>query len=268
MMPESKTCGHGPIGKSRGTTTTQNDDRIRLTRVVSPNLFEANDSFCLDPGMVRRLAVEPPRAGAVSFVAKRLMPSIAQDALADACSEAFLDFCNDAALLDGYRMLLFASISLWRTTTPEARARELLIEHLGLAPLSAVVGQPQWFASGNGVRYAAVFSVDPQTLAAAVRVCRRDLASFLFLTENKSGHDTGSLDALFAAAFPGGRDGDHATSVNWTHCAIVLSASNMLPVRVSGSLDDPEVGIDLIGGWSILESLLWREELAHPRIEE
>ncbi len=219
---------------------------IDVSTFTSEDLYSENLSLILDPQRLPPHLTAAPPLGAVTFVAKKSVPSQNLRDLAIACGrEAFpLAKSTGNEVKTGW---LFVSDGPWKDANRIVRHQRLWKNHRELveAGTNGFKSDEVAIERDGKVRYAGLLEITDALIDKAIEATRVNTSFAIVFSSRTDIVFSESVSYIFSHAFTK-QNGYEGTSIDWVTLAIALCPQGDVLMRVSGLFDDPEAAVDLI----------------------
>ena len=224
------------------TRSRQITMNISLDKDESTNVFQDSSWPLFDEERASRFVTPVPEIGLVSFVARQLEYPIDIQALDEACSLelAPLLFHNPSLTID-YKVWLFIAHSSW-----QPKSRVVLFKGLKRSMSDPMLQmfhfREHMIESSEGVRFAGIAEVTPETFMTSIQLLR-GYSAFLLVSNRSEIQNDASVDFIFRSAFPLYK-GIEQGKVDLMVLSIYLCPLGDIVIRVSGTEDEKSASLD------------------------
>jgi hypothetical protein len=217
----------------------------KVRRIVSPSLYEPNESLNLSRDRARYLAGENMPLAAITYVCSRGDADGNWEPVIDTCGQQVAAKLYERSLCD--KVVLFVADSVWLPRSPTI-VRKRLWGRRGaeFSKRGMLLGLETEFIKEGRVRYAGIVWTGQDGFASAVDIARKDMACALVAGRAERWLDESAwVENAFHAAFPMNEKAN-ASRIDWLSLIVHLCKWGDVVVRVSGLFDDPELALDCI----------------------
>lgn len=219
---------------------------IDVSAFTSEDLYSENLSLILDPQRIPPHLTPAPPLGAVTFIARKSVPSQNLRDLAIACGrEAFpLAKSTGNEVKTGW---LFVSDGPWRDANRIVLYQRLWKNHRDLveAGTNGLKSDEVAIQRHGKIRYAGLLEITDALIDKAIEATRVNTSFAIVFSSRADIVFSESINYIFSHAFTK-KNGYEGTSIDWMTLAITLCPRGDVLMRVSGLFDDREAAVDLI----------------------
>lgn len=225
---------------------------MRVTKHISPNLFEENNSVLFDPNLLGCAPEQIPALGAITFLSRKESFSQSLQDLAVVCGRQAFAWVKEI-LGPSFKAWLFVSDGPWRDGTPYNRHKKLwkINPDLFRSDPHAIRSEEIEFTLGDKVRFGGFLEITDGLIDKAIEATRTHSCFAIICTRRQTVNSADEIRQVFENAFPRIK-GIPQNNIDWMRLALYLCPQGDVLFRVSGQFDDIEAAVDLIGDPKVL----------------